>query len=300
MANTDINVNGIPTCKSHELYLKMMEDKMLEENCEFGSHNYINSEKTPKDTRHNFNKFCIEKSKHSISDSDNDTHNDNTHVPTQNFDESSRSQSFSNANSAHITQNITKYITQSIENPSHLKNKAVMSFKENTSDAYKKFGKTEERLFFKNRRVKRSTGYENQRYEVLPGKDDDDVSMSVVVENNSTHNDTNSVINAEKQTVTTYEIIDWEDVPESVRHHFRKKAADRLASTRNAGHLGIGFGKKRTLRKQGIDKKKTTCMLYLQADHLFHEQMGYSEEACIEVMTRHVQRVNSIYRPIGK
>ena len=78
------------------------------------------------------------------------------------------------------------------------------------------------------------------------------------------------------------------------------EAADRLASTRNTGHLGFGFGKKRGLRKQGIDKKKTTCMLYLQADHLFYEQMGYSEEACIEVMTRHVQRVNSIYRPIGK
>ena len=47
------------------------------------------------------------------------------------------------------------------------------------------------------------------------------------------------------------------------------------------------------------DKKKTTCMLYLQADHLFYEQMGRSEEACIEVMTRHVQRVNSIYRAVG-
>jgi hypothetical protein len=39
-------------------------------------------------------------------------------------------------------------------------------------------------------------------------------------------------------------------------------------------------------------------MLYLQADHLFYENMG-SEEACIEAMTRHVQRVNSIYNPIG-
>ena len=54
------------------------------------------------------------------------------------------------------------------------------------------------------------------------------------------------------------------------------------------------------LKKEGIDKKKTTCMLYLQADHLFHEQMGYSEEASIEMMTRHVQRVNSIYKPIGR
>ncbi|KAL1424539.1 hypothetical protein MTO96_020086 [Rhipicephalus appendiculatus] len=47
-----------------------------------------------------------------------------------------------------------------------------------------------------------------------------------------------------------------------------------------------------------IDPKKTTCMLYLQADHLFYQRMG-SEEACIETMTRHVQKVNSIYRTTG-
>lgn len=52
-------------------------------------------------------------------------------------------------------------------------------------------------------------------------------------------------------------------------------------------------------QKKKIDKKKKTCMLYLQADHLFFKQMG-SEEASIDVMTRHVQRVNSIYREIGK
>ncbi|CAH0552456.1 unnamed protein product [Brassicogethes aeneus] len=44
-----------------------------------------------------------------------------------------------------------------------------------------------------------------------------------------------------------------------------------------------------------IDPKKTTCMLYLQADHNFFSKYG-TEEACIEVMTRHVQRVNAIYR----
>ncbi|XP_076333075.1 disintegrin and metalloproteinase domain-containing protein 10-like [Tachypleus tridentatus] len=44
-----------------------------------------------------------------------------------------------------------------------------------------------------------------------------------------------------------------------------------------------------------IDLKKSTCMLYLQADHLFYQKMG-SEEACIEVMTRHVQRINAIFR----
>ncbi|XP_026682732.1 uncharacterized protein LOC103513829 [Diaphorina citri] len=47
-----------------------------------------------------------------------------------------------------------------------------------------------------------------------------------------------------------------------------------------------------------IDAKKTTCMLYLQADHLFYEKYG-TEESCIEVMTRHVQRVNSIYKNTG-
>lgn len=47
-----------------------------------------------------------------------------------------------------------------------------------------------------------------------------------------------------------------------------------------------------------IDPKKTTCMLYLQADHQFFQKYG-TEEACIEVMTRHVQRVNSIYKATG-
>ena len=40
-------------------------------------------------------------------------------------------------------------------------------------------------------------------------------------------------------------------------------------------------------------------MLYLQADHLFYERVG-SEEACIEVITRHVQRVNNIYKVTGE
>lgn len=85
-----------------------------------------------------------------------------------------------------------------------------------------------------------------------------------------------------KQIVTTYEIVDWDDVPESIKYHFRKRSEARQA-------LAEGRGV--------IDKKKKTCMLYLQADHLFYEAMG-SEEACVEAMTRHVQRVNSIYEPI--
>lgn len=52
-------------------------------------------------------------------------------------------------------------------------------------------------------------------------------------------------------------------------------------------------------KRATIDPKKTTCMLYLQADHQFFQKYG-TEEACIEVMTRHVQRVNAIYRSTGR
>ncbi|XP_018900359.2 LOW QUALITY PROTEIN: uncharacterized protein Kul [Bemisia tabaci] len=71
-----------------------------------------------------------------------------------------------------------------------------------------------------------------------------------------------------------------------------------------AGSAGPGFESnslddddlRAHVRKRAtIDPRKTTCMLYLQADHLFFEKYG-TEEACIEVMTRHVQRVNSIYK----
>lgn len=57
---------------------------------------------------------------------------------------------------------------------------------------------------------------------------------------------------------------------------------------------------KRTLSSTStsVDPNKTTCMLYLQADHQFYQKYQ-SEEACIEVMTRHVQRVNSIYKTTG-
>ncbi|XP_076295147.1 disintegrin and metalloproteinase domain-containing protein 10 [Lasioglossum baleicum] len=48
-------------------------------------------------------------------------------------------------------------------------------------------------------------------------------------------------------------------------------------------------------KRSTVDPRKTTCMLYMQADHQFFARYG-TEEACIEVMTRHVQRVNSIYK----
>lgn len=45
--------------------------------------------------------------------------------------------------------------------------------------------------------------------------------------------------------------------------------------------------------------RKSTCMLYLQADHTFYQKMG-SEEASIEAITRHVQRANAIYKNTGE
>ncbi|KAK1130395.1 hypothetical protein K0M31_018527 [Melipona bicolor] len=76
----------------------------------------------------------------------------------------------------------------------------------------------------------------------------------------------------------------------------RKK--DPLASSHNLELLDRLYRERysRVLRKRtSVDPKKTTCMLYLQADHTFFNHYK-SEEASIEVMTRHVQRVNSIYR----
>lgn len=61
---------------------------------------------------------------------------------------------------------------------------------------------------------------------------------------------------------------------------------DRVYRERYARHLH---------KRATVDPRKTTCMLYLQADHQFFSRYG-TEEACIEVMTRHVQKVNSIYK----
>lgn len=49
---------------------------------------------------------------------------------------------------------------------------------------------------------------------------------------------------------------------------------------------------------KSLYERKSTCMLYLQADHTFFQKMG-SEEASIEAITRHVQRANAIYKNTG-
>ncbi|CAK9807652.1 Disintegrin and metalloproteinase domain-containing protein 10 [Anthophora quadrimaculata] len=70
----------------------------------------------------------------------------------------------------------------------------------------------------------------------------------------------------------------------------RDKSAARMETTSDGDRTARHLHKRAT-----VDPRKTTCMLYLQADHQFFARYG-TEEACIEVMTRHVQRVNSIYK----
>jgi disintegrin and metalloproteinase domain-containing protein 10 len=50
---------------------------------------------------------------------------------------------------------------------------------------------------------------------------------------------------------------------------------------------------------QAIDPMKTTCTMYLQADHLFYQKFDADEDAVVEQLTQHVQAVNDIYRSIG-
>ncbi|XP_059488590.1 disintegrin and metalloproteinase domain-containing protein 10 [Neocloeon triangulifer] len=85
------------------------------------------------------------------------------------------------------------------------------------------------------------------------------------------------------------------DLPTCASQDLHDRLQDKMPATKNnATRRKRWLHGGRNKRAAAIDPHKTTCMLYLQADHLFYQKFG-SEEACIEVMTRHVQRVNSIY-----
>lgn len=73
----------------------------------------------------------------------------------------------------------------------------------------------------------------------------------------------------------------------------KKEPVGYTVLTANATDDGRHVNKRAT-----VDPRKTTCLVYLQADHMFYQRYG-SEEACIEVMTRHVQKVNAIYKVTG-
>ncbi|XP_052740543.1 uncharacterized protein LOC112043461 [Bicyclus anynana] len=70
----------------------------------------------------------------------------------------------------------------------------------------------------------------------------------------------------------------------------KKEPVGYTVLSANASDDGRHVNKRAT-----VDPRKTTCLVYLQADHMFYQRYG-SEEACIEVMTRHVQKVNAIYK----
>ncbi|XP_037090955.1 disintegrin and metalloproteinase domain-containing protein 10-like [Pollicipes pollicipes] len=72
---------------------------------------------------------------------------------------------------------------------------------------------------------------------------------------------------------------------------------ENLAAPVTAGNTANGTRSGSRRRRAVINNKKTTCTMYLQADHLFYEQFG-SEEACIDAMIRHVQQANEIYKTV--
>ncbi|EAT43688.1 AAEL004881-PA [Aedes aegypti] len=74
---------------------------------------------------------------------------------------------------------------------------------------------------------------------------------------------------------------------------------DVLITGTNGNNLNLNVRNELNEQKQSFANslydRKSTCMLYLQADHTFFQKMG-SDEASIEAITRHVQRANIIYR----
>lgn len=84
--------------------------------------------------------------------------------------------------------------------------------------------------------------------------------------------------------------------PDDLNNPYNQRIDDEMQVKSSRIVADLSF---RNVIKRAVDPRKTTCMLYLQADHQFFARYR-SEEACIEVMTRHVQRVNAIYRNTGK
>lgn len=89
-------------------------------------------------------------------------------------------------------------------------------------------------------------------------------------------------------------------------HIFANSPTNKHHPSNNNNHPSYGYDSfiynklDDTSNKQlPLVDRKSTCMLYLQADHTFFQKMG-SDEASIEAITRHVQRANIIYRNTGE
>ncbi|KAG8179503.1 hypothetical protein JTE90_005254 [Oedothorax gibbosus] len=89
------------------------------------------------------------------------------------------------------------------------------------------------------------------------------------------------------------EVLYWRDGDSLHYRNFERYGDSERYGVRS--NQRTHWSEDRADRHVAIDPQKSTCMLYLQADHLFYQKMG-SEEACIETMTRHVQKVNGIYK----
>ncbi|XP_067943444.1 disintegrin and metalloproteinase domain-containing protein 10-like [Watersipora subatra] len=59
----------------------------------------------------------------------------------------------------------------------------------------------------------------------------------------------------------------------------------------------VMYSEEKNRRRRAVDPEKTTCELYLQADHYYYEKWG-SVDTVVELLTAYVQAANSIYRTI--
>lgn len=104
-------------------------------------------------------------------------------------------------------------------------------------------------------------------------------------------------------------IIGSEYIPNHPPDHIYATNKNNNPSNNNNNHHHYGFNPSNNYKNDfdtlkpstssSLADRKSTCMLYLQADHTFYQKMG-SDEASIEAITRHVQRANIIYRNTGE
>ena len=84
------------------------------------------------------------------------------------------------------------------------------------------------------------------------------------------------------------------------RTHGGKETSRHNGSDRNLHDQGQKYKYTHHRHKRGADRAKSTCALYVQADHLFYRRFSENEETVIEQLTQHVQGVNDIYQQIGE
>ena len=106
-----------------------------------------------------------------------------------------------------------------------------------------------------------------------------------------------------KMDTLQHSLCNADKIHEKLKHLHRQEAnrtsQDNHRSKRSTRHRKNLYSAHNRQRRT-IDPTKTTCTLYLQADHLFYQKFHSNEETVIEQLTQHVQGVNDIYKSIGK